>query len=185
MTTHQFDLHEETLESTPVFSGKLLHVRLDRVRLPNGHEATREYIVHPGAVVVLALFENGDILLERQHRYPLQRDFYELPAGKLDAGETELACARRELLEETGYVAESWRHLTTIHPCIGYSNERLEYFLASGLRHEGQQLDADEFMEVLLLPWQEALQWVRNGRITDTKTVGGLFWLEKIIHAGW
>lgn len=185
MIVTQSDLKEETLESTPVFSGKLLNVRLDRVRLPSGHEATREYIVHPGAVVVLALFESGEILLERQHRYPLRCDFYELPAGKLDAGESELACARRELLEETGYVADSWRHITTIHPCIGYSDERLEFFLATGLRHEGQQLDADEFMEVFRLPWQEALQWVRQGRITDTKTVGGLFWLEKIITSGW
>lgn len=179
------DLHEEMLESRDVFRGKLLHVKLDRVKLPNGHEATREYIVHPGAVVVLALFENGDILLERQHRYPLHRDFFELPAGKIDAGEAELGCAQRELLEETGYMAENWRHLTTIHPCIGYSDERLEYFLARELRHEGQQLDADEFMEVLRVPWTQAVEWVREGRITDTKTVGGLFWLEKIMLAGW
>ena len=127
------DLTETELSSETVFKGRLMHVKLDRVRLPDGGESTREYIVHPGAVVVIPVFENGDLLLERQHRYPLHRDFIELPAGKIDAGEADLTCAKRELEEETGYTASEWREVTTIYPCIGYSDERLAFYLARGL----------------------------------------------------
>jgi ADP-ribose pyrophosphatase len=120
------------LLSETVFNGRLMHVKCDRVRLPNGKESTREYIVHPGAVVVIPVFDNGDLLLERQHRYPLHRDFIELPAGKIDPGEDDLTCAKRELEEETGYTASEWREVTTIYPCIGYSDERLAFYLARG-----------------------------------------------------
>ncbi|MDR3393535.1 MAG: NUDIX hydrolase [Parasulfuritortus sp.] len=170
------DLTEHTLESTDVYQGRLLHAKLDRVRLPNGKESTREYLIHPGAAVILPIFDNGDILLERQHRYPLRRDFFELPAGKFDPDEAELACAQRELLEETGYVATEWRYINTQYPCIGYANERLVYFLARGLTHEGDNLDHDEFLEVIRLPFQEALDMVRDSRIDDAKTVMGLLW---------
>ncbi len=135
MTTS--DLTETELASETVFKGRLMHVKRDRVRLPNGGESTREYIVHPGAVVVIPVFENGDLLLERQHRYPLHRDFIELPAGKIDPGEADLTCAQRELEEETGYTASEWREVTTIYPCIGYSDERLAFYLARGL--DGRQ----------------------------------------------
>lgn len=155
------------------------------MRLPNGHEATREYIVHPGAVVCLPVFDNGDVLLERQYRYPLRRVFYEFPAGKLEAHESPDACARRELLEETGYSAGHWRRLTRIHPCIGYSDERLEFFLATGLSFEGARPDEDEFVESFRVSQEEAMEWVRTGRISETKTVIGLFWLEKIRGHGW
>ncbi|TCJ20417.1 NUDIX hydrolase [Parasulfuritortus cantonensis] len=170
------DLTEHTLDSTTVYQGRLLHAKLDRVRLPDGSESTREYLVHPGAAVILPIFDNGDILLERQHRYPLRRDFLELPAGKFDPGETELACAQRELLEETGYVAETWRYINTQYPCIGYSDERLVFFLARTLRHEGDKLDHDEFLEILRVPFVAALEMVRDGRINEGKTVMGLLW---------
>jgi len=170
------DLTEHTLDSVTVYQGRLLHAKLDRVRLPDGKESAREYLIHPGATVILALFDNGDILLERQHRYPLRRDFLELPAGKIDPNEADLACAQRELLEETGYVAEDWRYINTQYPCIGYSNERLVYFVARGLKHEGDNLDHDEFLEIIRLPFAEALEMVRDGRINEGKTVMGLLW---------
>ncbi len=170
------DLTEHTLESVTVYQGRLLHVKEDRVRLPNGRESTREYLLHPGAAVILPIFENDDILLERQHRYPLRRDFLELPAGKFDPGEIELSCAQRELQEETGYVAEEWRLINTQYPCIGYSNERLVYFLACGLSHQGDKLDPDEFLEILRVPFGTALDMVKDGRINEAKTVMGLLW---------
>ena len=140
------DLTETTLSSETVYQGRLLQVKCDRVALPNGGESTREYIVHPGAVVILPVFENGDVLLERQHRYPLHRDFIEFPAGKIDAGEDDLTCGKRELREETGYEARDWLHVTTLYPCIGYANERLEFYCARDLVHVGHQRDADEFL---------------------------------------
>lgn len=172
------DLAEYTLQSETVFQGRLLHVKRDRVRLPDGAVSTREYIVHPGAVVILARFDNGDVLLERQHRYALHRDFFELPAGKLGPGEDVGDCARRELLEETGHSAAAWRRLATLYPCIGYSDERLEYFVAEGLQAGPPQRDADEFLEVLRLPFTQALDWIRDGRICDAKSVAGLLLLR-------
>ena len=127
------DLTEKQLSTSNVYDGRLLHVREDQVALPNGNTATREYIVHPGAVVVVPLLDNGDVLMVRQFRYPLNREFHELPAGKIDPGEDVLACGQRELLEETGYAAQDWKFLTTIHPCIGYSDERILIYLAQGL----------------------------------------------------
>lgn len=178
------DLTEHTLTSDTVYEGRLLHAKLDRVRLPNGKESSREYLLHPGAAVIIPVFDNGDILLERQHRYPLHRDFIELPAGKFDPDETELACAQRELLEETGYVAREWRYLATIYPCIGYSDERLVFFLAKGLVHEGDDPDHDEFLEILRIPMAEALAMVKDGRICEGKTVMGLLWLNQLASAG-
>lgn len=179
------DLTESPIESETVFQGRLMHVKRDRVRLPDGRESTREYILHPGAVVVIPVFDNGDLLLERQHRYPLHRDFIELPAGKIDAGEDDLTCAKRELEEETGYTATAWREVTTIYPCIGYSDERLAFYLAKGLREGNHGRDHDEFLEILRVPFSEAMQWVKSGRICETKTVIGLFWLEKMLDQGW
>lgn len=175
------DLTEHTLESRTVYEGRLLHARLDRVKLPNGHESSREYLIHPGAAVIIPMFDNGDILLERQHRYPLHRDFIELPAGKFDPNESDLACAQRELIEETGYAAEDWRYLNTMYPCIGYSDERLVYFLARNLKHVGDALDHDEFLEILRVPFAEAIEMVRDGRINEGKTVMGLLWVERFV----
>jgi len=175
------DLTETTLSSETVYQGRLLHVKCDRVALPGGGESTREYIVHPGAVVILPVFENGDVLLERQHRYPLHRDFIEFPAGKIDAGEDDLTCGKRELREETGYEARDWLHVTTLYPCIGYANERLEFYRARELVHVGHQRDADEFLEILQIPFGVAMDWLKTGKICETKTVVGLFWLERLM----
>ena len=179
-------LDEIEVQGTTVFRGKLLEVHVDRVRLPDGKESAREYVMHQGAVVVSALQDNGDLIFERQFRYPLRRAFLELPAGKIDPGEDILATARRELLEETGHSAGEWRHLGVQHPSIGYSNERIEIFLARGLRRESaQQLDHGEFLDLLTLNLDDALLAVRTGQITDSKTTVALFWAEKVLRCGW
>lgn len=179
------NLTEQEIAGRVVFDGRLLHVREDRVLLPNGKEATREYIVHPGAVVVVPILDDGSILMVRQFRYPLRREFYELPAGKIDPGEATLVCGQRELLEETGFVADAWQCLTTIHPCIGYSDERILIYLARGLSERGHRRDEDEFLDNVQMPLEQAMEWVRDGRISDVKTMIGLFWAEKIIKREW
>jgi ADP-ribose pyrophosphatase len=179
------ELTETRVIGEAVFDGALLHVRRDVVRLPDGASATREYIVHPGAVTIIPILDSGDLVLERQYRYPLERELVELPAGKIDPGESTLETARRELLEETGYAAASWAYVTAIHPLCGYTNERIELWLARGLRHEGRRLDAGEFLETFTLPLAEAVEWVRNGRITDAKTIVGILWAEKIAAGAW
>jgi len=179
------DLTEKQLDSRVVYNGGFIEVLKDAVQLPDGSRSTREYITHPGAVAMLALLDNGKLVMERQYRYPLHREFIELPAGKIDEGEDILVTAQRELLEETGYVAREWIHLTTAWPCIGYSDERMEYFLARGLTHQGSRLDEGEFLEVFELSPEEALQWVRAGKIDDSKTIVGLFWLEKVLNGNW
>lgn len=178
------DLTETCLDSALVYDGSFIKVRRDHAAMPDGQVHTREYIVHPGAVAVLALLDNGKLIMERQFRYAPRREFVEIPAGKIDPGEDILVCAKRELLEETGYVAKEWTHLTTAWPAIGYANERIEYYLARGLAHEGRQLDDGEFLEVFELSVDEAVEWVRLGKINDSKTIVGLFWLEKTLQ-GW
>lgn len=179
------DFTEKKLASKTVYRGRLLHVKEDEVQLPDGSRARREYIEHPGAAIILPLFGDASVLLERQYRYPVAAHCFELPAGKLEAGEPALETAKRELLEETGYVASEWRELGQMLPCIGYSNERIDFFLARGLEFRGAQLDEGEFLETLRLPLVEALQWVRDGRISDIKTMLGLLWAEKILDNGW
>jgi ADP-ribose pyrophosphatase len=179
------DLKEHRLSSRLVYDGKLLKVRSDTVRLPDGAPAEREWIEHPGAVAVLAVTDAGELVMERQFRYPLGRDMIEVPAGKIDPGEDPLATARRELAEETGYSAEIWSHVATIHLAIGYSNEHIEIYLARGLKQEKARLDDEEFLEVFTLPLATALTWVREGKITDSKTVSSLFWAEKVLGGAW
>lgn len=176
------DLTETQLDSTLMHDGDFIRVHKDNVRLPDGSSSSREYIKHPGAVAILALLDSGKLLMERQYRYAPRREFIELPAGKIDHGEDILLTAQRELLEETGYVASEWLHLTTAWPCIGYSDERLEYFLARGLKYEGRNLDEGEFLEVFELSLQEAVEFVHQGKISDSKTIVGLFWLEKHLN---
>jgi ADP-ribose pyrophosphatase len=168
-------LAETTLASEEVFDGVLLKLRRDRVRLPDGNAAVRECIRHPGAVLILAQRDDGRIVFVRQFRYPVGQSLLELPAGRIDPGETLLDCARRELVEETGFQARDWQRLGMIHPCVGYSDERIEIFLARGLTEVGARPDADEFLEILHLGIDEAEQAARDGRITDAKTICALF----------
>lgn len=179
------DFTETPLSSRSVYRGGLLHVMEDQVRLPDGKSAVREYIRHPGAAMIIVLLDDETLILERQFRYPLGRHFIELPAGKMETGETALATARRELMEECGYQARDWRHLATLHPCIGYADERMELFLARDLAHVGHNPDDGEFIEVMPVKIAEALEWVRTGRITEIKAVIGLLWLEKILRREW
>ena len=172
------DLTERFLSGAEVYPGGFFRVHRDVVRLPDGSETVREYVRHPGAVGIVALFGDGRVLLERQHRYPLGRDFIEIPAGKLEPEETHLDTARRELLEETGYVAKEWTRLGVIHNAIGYSDEAIELWLAKGLEQRGQNLDPGEFLEVVTLPFAETLAMIRDGRITDAKTVAALLWMK-------
>jgi ADP-ribose pyrophosphatase len=179
------DFTERKLGSRQVYKGGLLRVNEDEVRLPDGSVATREYIVHPGAAIILPMFDDSTVLLERQYRYPVGMHCYELPAGKLEAGEPALETAKRELMEETGYVAAQWRDLGSMFPCVGYSNERIDFFLARGLEFKGARLDDGEFLETVRMPLSEGLSWVRSGRISDVKTMLGLLWAEKIVNEGW
>lgn len=178
-------LIEETLESEQVFDGRLLKVYRDRVRLPDGVVAVREYIRHPGAVVAIAVLDNGKLLFERQYRHPLRQVFLELPAGKIDPAEHPLDTARRELLEETGYKANFWRHLGTLHPAIGYADEHIEIFWAQGLSYVGAALDHGEILDIVELSLADALLAVRDGEITDGKTIAALLWAEKTLSGAW
>ncbi|SFU86747.1 NUDIX domain-containing protein [Pseudoduganella namucuonensis] len=178
-------LKETRVDGGLAYDGHFLQVHRDSVTLPNGNVTGREYIKHPGAVVILPVLDDGSILLERQFRYPLDRVFIELPAGKIDPGEDPLACAKRELLEETGYSASDWRFVCTIHNAIAYSDEHLDIYLARGLTAGEAQLDDGEFIETITAPLAEMLDWVRTGKITDVKTIIGAFWMEKIASGTW
>lgn len=179
------ELTETEVSTEPVFQGNLLHVRRDRVRLPNGSETGREYIVHPGAVLVVPLLDDGQLVFERQFRYPLRRAFIELPAGKIDPDEDILVTGQRELLEETGYTASEWQYLAALHPCIGYSNEIIHIYLATGLKAGNHQRDHDESLEVFTMFLEDAMQAMRRGEITDGKTMVALFWAEKHLARNW
>jgi ADP-ribose pyrophosphatase len=175
------DFAESCISSQTIASGGMLTVKRDQVRLPNGNQAQREYIVHPGAVLVVPVLQNGNIILERQFRYPLNQVFIELPAGKIDAGEDTLITGQRELLEETGYSAAEWISLGHQHPCIGYANEVIYMYIARGLTAGAHQLDADEHLEVFDLPLAKCIQMVQTGEITDGKTIIALFLAEKYL----
>jgi len=183
MADHKpMDFTETPLSSKTVYRGKLLHVLEDEVRLPNGRNARREYIRHPGAAVMVPMPDPSTVVLVRQYRYPLARHFYELPAGKVDRGEEPLATAQRELREECGLVAGEWRRLATIHPCIGYSDEKMEFYLAQRLSSVGHEPEDDEFLEIVTVKLAEALRWVKEGMITDQKTVIGLLWADRFFR---
>lgn len=179
------DLIETYMDGETVYRGSFFNVEKDRVRLPDGEMAIREYIRHPGAVVILPLFDDGTVLLERQFRFPVNRIFLEFPAGKIDRGEETLDSAKRELAEETGYTASDWYYVTTIHNAIGYSDEQLVVYLAKGLHAGKARPDEEEFVQTFKAPVSGLLEWVRSGTITDVKTVIGTFWLEKIVNDQW
>lgn len=176
-------LKETCLSTRSVFDGRLLHVKECTVRLPDGQCATREMIVHPGASAMVVLDADNNVVLERQWRAPMNRAFWEIPAGKLDASEAPFAAAQRELQEETGLTAQSWVHLGTIHNAIGYSNERIELFLAQEVSAQGaQQLDQHEFLVLHRVPLAEAIEMTHDGRITDVKTIIGLQWTQAYLQ---
>ncbi|HVL55705.1 MAG TPA: NUDIX hydrolase [Burkholderiaceae bacterium] len=178
-------LDETTVSSTVVFSGDFLKIRRDIAALPNGLHARREYVVHPGAAAMVPLAEDGRILVERQYRYSMRRTYYELPAGKLDAGETSLQTAKRELLEETGYVAAEWALLTQIHPAIGFSDELMDIYLARGLTLREARLDEGELLEIEWVTLGWLVDELRAGRLPDVKTQITVFWLEKLYSGEW
>ena len=173
------DFTEHPRSSRTVYKGRLLHVLEDEVTLPDGRGARREYVRHPGAAAIVPFLDAATVLLVRQYRYPLGRHFHEIPAGKIDAGETALQAAQRELKEECGCTAAEWVQLTTIHPCIGYSDERIELFAARGLTETGLAPDDGEFLESVPVKLDEAMRWLRDGLITDEKTIIGLLWADK------
>ena len=178
-------LVEVKLHSEQVLKGDFLDVRRDIARLPDGREASREYVIHPGAVMIVAQLDDGQLVLERQFRYPVQAVMIEFPAGKLDAGEASLACAQRELLEETGYSAREWARAGVLHPVISYSTEFIDIWFARGLTLSERKLDVGEFLDVFTASQATLLDMSRSGQITDAKTLTGILWLQNVMAGAW
>ena len=171
------DLIETKIDSKNVFDGRLLHVRCDTVRLPNGNTTTREWIKHPGAAAVLPVLPDGNVILVRQYRYPVQRVTLEIPAGKLDfSTEDPLDCAVRELAEETGYRAENMEKILTLATTVGFSDEWIHIYVADGLVSGEQHPDDDEFINVEIVPLEKAYEMVKSGEIIDAKTTAAILW---------
>ena len=182
-------LREERVAGSELFKGDFLHARRDQVRLPDGQLTQREYIIHPGAVMVVPLLQGADgttqLVLERQFRYPVQQVIIEFPAGKLDPGESTLGCAQRELREETGYTAREWARAGVLHPVVSYSTEFIEVWFARGLTLGQRRLDEGEFLEVFTASPEQLLAWCRDGQITDAKTLIGALWLQNVQSGAW
>lgn len=182
-------LVETTLSSQLAYQGDFLQVMHDTVQLPNGKTAVREHILHPGAVVIIPLLDNGDVLLERQYRYPLARAFIEFPAGKLDhedgVAEDPLTCGKRELLEETGYTAEQWAYAGQMHIAIAYTNEVIHIYFAKGLTLGERKLDDEEFLDVFQATPTQLLTWCADGTVTDSKTLTCALWLQNFLSGQW
>jgi ADP-ribose pyrophosphatase len=172
-------LREHGLGGQVLVKGNFLEVRRDDVRLPDDAVATREYVVHPGAVAIVPLLDDGRLVLERQFRYPVGKVLLEIPAGKIDPGESVLACAQRELLEETGYQAREWARAGVVHNAAAYSTEGIEIWFARGLSAGTQRLDVGEFIELCLMTEAELERRAATGELSDVKTLIGLMWLQK------
>ena len=176
------NLEEKKISSKKIFQGKLINLHIDEVTLPNGKTGTREWVDHPGAACVVPILPSGEICLIRQYRYALNQEFIEIPAGKLDKGEAPQDCAKRELLEETGYSASKLTFLTKIYPAIGFSNEVMWIYLGEDLIKTQGQLDSDEFLEITPLPAKEAYYMVKSGQIVDVKSIIGIMWYYELIN---
>jgi ADP-ribose pyrophosphatase len=172
-------LREERISSEDIYGGIFLKMKRDKVALPNGEEAIREYLTHPGAVAIVAILDDGRVLMERQYRYPVAKACLEIPAGKLDPSEDHLVCAKRELEEETGYTAKKWSYIRRIHPVISYSTEFIDIYLAEGLVPGKSHLDEEEFLDVFAASIDQLLAWVEEGEITDVKTTISAYWLDR------
>jgi ADP-ribose pyrophosphatase len=172
-------LREEKISGEDIYGGIFLKMKRDKVSLPDGQEAVREYLTHPGAVAIVALLDDGRVLLERQYRYPIAKVCIEIPAGKLDPNEDHLLCAQRELEEETGYSAKKWSYIRRIHPVISYSTEFIDIYLAEGLVSGKSHLDEEEFLDVFAAPLEQLIAWVEEGEITDVKTTISAYWLDR------
>jgi ADP-ribose pyrophosphatase len=179
------DLNEHSLSSQLVYQGVFLRIRKDEALLPDGSVGVREFVVHPGAAAMVPLLDDGRILMERQFRYPLGKAFLEIPAGKIDAGETPLQTAQRELVEETGFKAAHWAKLTVIHPAIGFANEVIHIYLCKGLQAVPRQLDEGEFIECVPFTLDELNEKIRTGELTDVKTQIAVHWLERLQRGDW
>ena len=178
------DLHlkEHPIDSKTVYKGNFLELKLDHIKLPDGKVGYREYLTHPGAVAIVALLDDGRLLLERQYRYPINQAVIEIPAGKLDPQELALNCAKRELKEETGYEALDWEFLGRIHPVISYSNEFIDIYLAKNLRFGNAKLDDGEFLDVFAASLKELSEWIDQGLVTDVKTIISSYWLKDYLQ---
>lgn len=178
-------LKEEKIGGELLVQGNFLHARRDTVKLPDGKVATREYVIHPGAVVVVPLLDNGEVVLERQYRYPVAHVMTEFPAGKLDAGEGPLLCGQRELREETGYTAAEWAYAGLMHLAVGYSTEIIHVYFARGLSLGERKLDEGEFVDVFSASPQTLVDWCRDGTVTDAKTMTCVLWLQNVQAGAW
>lgn len=172
-------LREARLSGEDIYNGIFLKMKRDKVAMPDGQEAMREYLTHPGAVAIVALLDDGRILMERQYRYPIAKACIEIPAGKLDPNEDHLLCAKRELEEETGYTATKWSFIRRIHPVISYSTEFIDIYLAEGLIPGKSHLDEEEFLDVFAAPLEQLIAWIEDGEITDVKTTISAYWLDR------
>jgi ADP-ribose pyrophosphatase len=172
-------LREEHLSGEDIYDGIFLKMKQDKVLLPDGEVAIREYLTHPGAVAIVAILDDGRVLLERQYRYPIAKACIEIPAGKLDPNEDHLVCAKRELEEETGYTAKKWSYIRRIHPVISYSTEFIDIYLAEELVPGKSHLDDEEFLDVFAAPLEQLITWVEDGEITDVKTTISAYWIDR------
>jgi ADP-ribose pyrophosphatase len=171
---HIMEFYETTLSSKQMFSGNLLKLRVDEVLLPNGRKSTREIVEHPGAVAVVAITENDEVLMVRQYRKAIERELLEIPAGKLEEGESREVCVERELMEETGYFPNELTYLTSFYTSPGFSNEILHLFIAKNLIKKSRDADFDEYLQAEKVPFEEAINKIRTGEIVDSKTITGL-----------
>lgn len=167
-------LIEKFVSRKTVWKGRAVNFVVDTVRLPNGKKATREFLDHPGAVGVVPFLDRQTVVMVRQYRHPVSEVTLELPAGKLDPGESILTCVKRELREETGYTARKIQPLLRYWPTPAFADEVLHLYVAEGLKKGVMNTDEDEFLECVTMPFRKAVDLVRRGKIKDSKTVVGL-----------